>query len=225
MNGHQWGPPPRWGPPPGYRRSGPPLSVILAAAVVLVFLYGWQLAPAAGRVWADLSTGHFRPSLQLPKVALPELPTLPEPSRPAPGRAPAGLTFTDSAGCKPAPDYASPRLDQRVRALLVAAATHHRIRVSCIHTGHSYYVAGTSRVSNHTVWRAADIDQVDGRPVGRANPAALQLAIWIGRGGAGVQPSEVGSPWGFSGSPWFTDDGHQDHVHVGFDGPTQAGGR
>jgi cell wall-associated NlpC family hydrolase len=72
VNGYpQWGPP-RWGPPPTYRRSGPPLSVILAAAIVAVFLYGWKLAPTAGRVWADLSTGHFQ--LQLPKVQLPKFP-------------------------------------------------------------------------------------------------------------------------------------------------------
>ena len=52
-----------------------------------------------------------------------------------------------------------------------------------------------------------------------------ELARWIGRGGAGVQPSEIGSPWAFGGRPWFTDSGHQGHLHVGFAGPTQAGGR
>jgi hypothetical protein len=139
-------------------------------------------------------------------------------------RPPAGLTFTDAAGCRPAGDYPSPRLDRRVRELLVAIATHHRIRVSCIRTGHSWYVKGTGRVSNHTVWRAVDVDQVDGQPVSPSNAAALELARWIGRGGAGVQPSEVGSPWAFGRRPWFTDPGHQDHLHVGFAGPSQAGG-
>ncbi len=104
-------------------------------------------------------------------------------------RPPAGLTFTSAAGCHPAGDYPSPRLDRRVRALLVATATQHRIRVSCIRTGHSRYVAGTRRVSNHTVWRAVDVDQVDGRSVRRSNAAARELALWIGRGRAGVQPS------------------------------------
>jgi len=139
-------------------------------------------------------------------------------------RPPAGLTFTAAGGCQPAGDYPSPQLDRRVRALLVAIAKHHRIRVSCIRTGHSWYVKGTGRVSNHSVWRAVDVDQVDGQPVSPSNAAALELARWIGQGGAGVQPSEVGSPWDVGRRPWFTDPGHQDHLHVGFAGPTQAGG-
>jgi hypothetical protein len=137
----------------------------------------------------------------------------------------AGLTFTTGGGCRPAGDYASPRLDRRVRVLLVAIAKRHRIRVSCIWTGHSRYVAGTRRVSNHTVWRAVDVDQVDGHPVSRSNAAARSLALWIGRGRAGVRPSEVGSPWDFARRPWFTDPGHQGHLHVGFAGATQGGGR
>jgi hypothetical protein len=136
----------------------------------------------------------------------------------------AGLSFTNGAGCRPSADYAAPELDRRVRALLLAAAAQHRVRVSCLHTGHSWFVAGTTRVSNHSVWRAVDVDQVDGQPVSPANPAARQLARWIGQGGGGVQPSEVGSPWDFGSRPWFTDAGHQDHIHVGFAGPTQAGG-
>ena len=96
--------------------------------------------------------------------------------------------------------------------------------MSCLRTGHSWFVKGTRRVSNHSVWRAVDVDQVDGRPVSPSNPAARRLALWIGRGRAGVQPSEVGSPWRLGGRPWFTDAGHQGHLHVGFPGPTQAGG-
>jgi hypothetical protein len=154
------------------------------------------------------------------------LPSITAPSRPAPPPAarPSGLSFTDAAGCRPAGDYRSPRLDRRVRQLLVAAADRHRIRVSCLRTGHSWYVRGTRRVSNHSVWRGVDVDQVGGRPVSPSNTAARQLAVWIGRGGAGVQPSEVGSPWRFGGRPWFTDAGHQGHLHVGFPGPTQPGG-
>jgi hypothetical protein len=155
-----------------------------------------------------------------------ELPAITVPARPAPPpaiRPPAGLSFTDAAGCRPASDYRSRRLDRRVRTLLVAAADRHPIRVSCLRTGHSWYVKGTRRVSNHSRWRAVDLDQVDGRPVSPANPAARQLTLWIGRGRAGVRPSEVGSPWAFGGRPWFTDAGHQGHLHVGFPGPTQPG--
>jgi hypothetical protein len=99
------------------------------------------------------------------------------------------------------------------------------MRVSCLRTGHSWFVKGTRLVSNHSVWRGVDVDQVDGRPVSRSNTAARHLALWIGRGRAGVQPSEVGSPWHFGARPWFSDVGHQGHLHVGFAGPTRAGGR
>jgi hypothetical protein len=149
------------------------------------------------------------------------------PGRPAPPsatRGPSRLTFTAAAGCRPASDYRSPRLDRRVRAVLKAAADRQSIRVSCLRTGHSWFVKGTRRVSNHSRWRAVDLDQVDGRPVSPSNTAARRLARWIGRGQAGVQPSEVGSPWSLGGRPWFTDAGHQGHLHVGFPGPTQPGG-
>jgi hypothetical protein len=134
------------------------------------------------------------------------------------------LTFTDAAGCRPAGDWSSPRLDRRVRVLLVAAAGQYRVRVSCLRSGHSWYVKGTRRVSNHSLWRGVDVDQVDGQPVSRSNTAAHRLALWVGRGRAGVQPSEVGSPWAFVRRPWFSDAGHRDHLHVGFPGPTQPGG-
>jgi len=155
------------------------------------------------------------------------LPAITVPNRPAPPpatRQPSGLSFTNAAGCRPASDYRSPRLDRRVRTLLIAAADRHRIRVSCLRTGHSWFVRGTRRVSNHSLWRAVDVDRVDGHPVSPSNTAARRLALWIGRGRAGVQPSEVGSPWRFGGRPWFTDAGHQGHLHVGFPSPTQAGG-
>ena len=155
----------------------------------------------------------------LPAIAAPKLPG----EGPTP-RAPKGLTFTNAAGCRPAGDYRSPRLDRRVRTVLVAAAGAYRIRVSCLRSGHSWFVKGTRRVSNHSVWRGVDVDQVDGHPVSPANTAAHQLALWVGRGRAGVQPSEVGSPWHFGGRPWFSDASHQGHLHVGFPGPTQPGG-
>jgi hypothetical protein len=97
--------------------------------------------------------------------------------------------------------------------------------VSCLRTGHSWFVKGTRRVSNHSLWRGVDVDEVDGLPVNRSNTAARRLTLWMGRGRAGVQPSEVGSPWTFGRRPWFSDAGHQRHLHVGFPGPTQAGAR
>jgi|SRR5215207_7336808 len=195
--------------PPAPRRPAPGGGL---AILVVVTILAALAAPHATAVRGLVAGG---------------LPAITGPARPAPPsaiRPPSGLAFTDAAGCRPASDYTSPRLDRRVRRLLVAAADRHRIRVSCLRSGHSWYVKGTRRVSNHSVWRAVDLDRVDGRPVSPANTAARRLALWIGRGRTGVQPSEVGSPWSFGGRPWFSDAGHQGHLHVGFAGPTQAGG-
>jgi hypothetical protein len=181
---------------------------VLVAVTVLAAL----AAPHAKAFRGRLAGG-------LPAITAPRLPAPPPTTRPK------GLTFTEATGCRPAGDFASPRLDRRVRALLAAAAGQYRIRVSCLRSGHSWYVKGTRRVSNHSLWRGVDVDQVDGHPVSRSNVAARQLTVWIGRGRAGVQPSEVGSPWAFGRRPWFTDTGHQGHLHVGFPGPTQAGAR
>jgi hypothetical protein len=194
--------------PPAPRRPAPGGGL---AVLVVVTVLAALAAPHA-KAFRGRLTG------ALPVITAPRRPT------PPPATRPKGLTFTNWKGCRPAGDWTSPRLDRRVRALLVAAAGQYRIRVSCLRTGHSWYVKGTRRVSNHSVWRGVDVDLVDGHPVSPSNLAARRLALWIGQGRAGVQPSEVGSPWTFGARPWFSDAGHQDHLHVGFAGPTQAGG-
>ena len=194
-------------PPPARRRpEGGGLAVLVMVTVL-----------------AALAAPHARAVRGLVAGGLPAS-SAPHHTRPPATGVASGLACTGAAGCRPAGDYASPRLDRRVRQLLVAAARHHRLRVSCLRSGHSWFVRGTRRISNHSLWRAVDVDQVDGHPVSRSNVAARRLALWIGSGRAGVQPSEVGSPWAFGGRPWFSDAGHQGHLHVGFGGPTQSGG-
>jgi hypothetical protein len=193
-------------PVPHYRRHGTGAGVWLVAAVALL------LAP------------HFSPAGTPAAPAPPGKPAAAVP----PGQraaAPSGwalaanprITTTRSHGCDPARDLRSGRLDPRVRELLAGAARAYPIRVSCVRTGHSTYVKGTGRISNHTAWRAVDLDMVDGRPVSRRNPCARDLAWRIGRLGGRLTPSEVGSPWTFGGGrPWFSDDGHQGHIHIGY---------
>jgi hypothetical protein len=185
-------------PAPHYPRHGGGAGVWLLAAGAL--LLATHLAPAG-------------------------TPAAPAPAGKRPAAAPSGpalaanprITTTRAHGCDPAADLRSPRLDARVRELLAGAARAYPIRVSCVRTGHSYYVKGTRRVSNHTAWRAVDLDLVDGRPVGPGNQAARDLAYRVGRLRGHLAPSEVGSPWTFGGGrPWFTDEGHQGHLHVGY---------
>jgi hypothetical protein len=149
-------------------------------------------------------------------------------TRAAPAQAPAAdpfvralvannhITTTTSHGCDPKTDLASGRLDLRVQSLLAVLAEHHTIRLSCLRTGHSRFVKGTTRVSNHTVWRAVDIDRVDGQPVGRHSRASRRLALWLDGLLGPLRPSEIGSPFAIGRRPYFTDEGHRDHLHIGY---------
>jgi hypothetical protein len=126
------------------------------------------------------------------------------------------ITTTTSHGCNPKADLASGRLDLRVQSLLAVLAERHTIRLSCLRTGHSRFVKGTTRVSNHTVWRAVDIDMVDGQAVSRRSRPSRALALWLDGLEGPLRPSEIGSPFAFGRRPYFTDEGHQEHVHIGY---------
>ncbi len=123
---------------------------------------------------------------------------------------------TSGAGCDPAPDLASGKLDLRLQSLLAAIAERYSVRLSCLRSGHSTYVAGTTRVSNHTVWRAVDIDRVDGQPVSPASARARALVVWLDGLDGPLRPGEIGSPFDLGHRPYFSDESHQDHVHIGY---------
>jgi hypothetical protein len=202
---------------PGPGGGGVVLLVLLTAAAVLA-------APHAHAL-RDQATAGGLPALRLPRLPAPAAPTpsLRPPSARALARNPR-LATTRAHGCDPRADLATGRLDPRVTTLLVAITTRYSIRVSCIRTGHSYYVNGTRRVSNHTAWRAVDLDQVNGHPVHRGNQAARTLTLWIGRLPPPLRPAEVGSPWPLGGRPYFSDAGHQGHLHIGYHAPMTRGG-
>ena len=159
-----WGPAPRpgWGycpPPPGRR---PELGGV--TALVLVTLLAALAAPHARVVRGKLAGIGGLPAISLPKPK--------PPASPPATRVPPGLGFTNGAGCRPASDWTSPRLDRRIRALLVTVAARHRIRISCLRSGHSWYVKGTRRVSNHSVWRGGPAER-DRLAVGLWRPALV----------------------------------------------------
>ena len=112
------------------------------------------------------------------------------------------------------------RVDPRVLACLLALAERFSLAgIGPFVTGHSYYVAGTNRPSNHAFGRAVDIGTIDGQFVSPANPAARQAALALGSLPAPLRPDEIGSPFAdLSRLPgFFSDAGHQDHIHLGFD--------
>jgi hypothetical protein len=115
-------------------------------------------------------------------------------------------------------DLKAGRIDARVVSVLTSISRSHRVSVSAMTSDHPKFTTGGS-VSNHFYGRAVDIATVDGRPVGPGNAAARELAVSLSRLDSSIRPSEIGSPWPLSGAAYFTDGGHQDHIHIAFDDP------
>ncbi|HKG63554.1 MAG TPA: CHAP domain-containing protein [Solirubrobacteraceae bacterium] len=112
-------------------------------------------------------------------------------------------------------------VDPRMIALLGKLTEKHKIELSVIKTGHGQFTSGGS-VSNHFVGRGMDIARVDGEIVSPGSPAARELATEIAEMTGDLRPTEVGTPWAIGASGFFTDGGHQDHLHVAFDGEPPA---
>jgi len=117
-------------------------------------------------------------------------------------------------------DVAARRVDPRVLAALLALSQRFSLAdVGPFVTGHSYYVAGTNRPSNHAFGRAVDIGSIDGELVSPSNGAARQAALALASLPAPRRPDEIGSPFAdLDRLPGlFSDADHQDHLHLGFD--------
>ncbi len=119
-------------------------------------------------------------------------------------------------------DIRDDAVDPRMIALLGKLTEKHKIELSVIKTGHGQFTSGGS-VSNHFVGRGIDIARVDGEIVNPGSPAARELATEIAAMTGDLRPTEVGTPWAIGASGFFTDGGHQDHLHVAFDGEPPAG--
>ena len=124
-----------------------------------------------------------------------------------------GITLSPSARS----DLHAGRVDPLLIEVLRWLGQRYELHVSVFKTGHSKYTRGGS-VSNHWYGRAADISVVNGRAVSGANADAYDLVadLLVMPTAAGV--TEVGHPFPILlilGG--FTDNDHQDHVHVGLD--------
>ena len=121
------------------------------------------------------------------------------------------ISFSDSARW----DIHRGGIDEGLLDALDAAATSQSISVSVLRSGHPREVWATSRPSAHSMGYAADVYAIDGRLVirqRRPGSAAQALTASLIAGGA----AQVGSPWVLppGGARSFSDDVHQDHVHV-----------
>lgn len=115
-------------------------------------------------------------------------------------------------------DVADGLVDARVlAALLFASQNHHLGSVGPFVSGHSVYVAGTTRVSNHAVGRAVDVPIVDGLPVSPSNSSAREVAERMLALSGALHPDELGAPWELpaEGTVVFTEN-HDDHLHLGY---------
>ncbi len=115
-------------------------------------------------------------------------------------------------------DVAAGRIDDRVLSMLTQLGTRWRIDVLVMTTGHPVEVFGTDRPSNHTSGRAVDVWAIDGVPVVDRKRSAWQEVM---RAAAQAGANEIGGPSDLDGvrgrRPYFSDQLHQDHLHLGFE--------
>lgn len=120
-------------------------------------------------------------------------------------------------------DVAEGRIDARVLLFLQLASERWTLAVSSLQSGHSKCVGGGDYqgcdISHHWYGRAVDINVVNGQAVSSANGPAMNLTLWAFDLSPGLRPVEAGHPWAglpsLAGS--FSDEAHQDHVHLGWD--------
>lgn len=110
-------------------------------------------------------------------------------------------------------DITERRLDDPALMILIRLANRATITVQVAATGHPGTVFPTNRLSNHAVGRAVDITLLDGVPVEDlvGDPRLRDVMVLAGDAGA----TEVGGPIPISGTGYFTDAVHRDHIHGG----------
>lgn len=106
-------------------------------------------------------------------------------------------------------------IDEVLLESMAEAAKRHSYGVTVLKSGHPYEVFGTDYASAHTAGFAVDIYSVDGTPVveqRETGSRAYELASSLASEGA----AQIGSPWilGAGAPTSFSDDVHQDHLHV-----------
>jgi hypothetical protein len=112
-------------------------------------------------------------------------------------------------------DVRAGRIHDSVLTLLTALGREHVVDVSVLRSGHPLNVFGTSRTSDHPRGRAVDVWALDSQPL--VVPTHHRLAISAMTFAVAHGAYNVGGPVQLSGSAYFSDRTHQDHIHLGFD--------
>jgi hypothetical protein len=125
----------------------------------------------------------------------------------------ARITLSDQAR----QDLVANVVDARIVLVINELSKKHTIEVNVLRSGHSKYVKRSSRISNHHVGRGMDIRAVDDQLVSSRNDNAKTAVEEMLNYDTAFRPTELGSPWNTDDPETFTDSGHRDHLHVGFD--------
>ena len=142
---------------------------------------------------------------------------LPEPTAEAPSlSAAARAVLDDDRIVLPGDarkDVLSGRVDDRVLAGLSRLAERWTLDVHVFFSGHPRNVFATDRVSKHTLGLAVDLWALDGVPVmDQARSPWKDVMLAAADAGA----TEVGGPEDIGSRPFFSDQVHEDHLHLGF---------
>ncbi len=127
-------------------------------------------------------------------------------------------------------DLVSGRVDTRLVLLLSRLTQHHQIGVATIKTGHPMGPRSPAgRENDHYFYRAADITEVDGHPVGSdpTSDGIVNVGRMLMELRGDARPARVMGPVEWQGAlgsgdrTGFRDDEfaneiHRDHVHLGF---------
>jgi hypothetical protein len=116
-------------------------------------------------------------------------------------------------------DIAAGIVDPLMLGLMEQLAQDHVLDVAVLVSGHPRNVFGLSKLSNHAKGRAVDLWAIDDQPVVHPDtPRALVEEVV--RTAQAYGADEIGSPYDFDGPQrriYFTDDVHEDHLHLGFE--------
>jgi hypothetical protein len=190
-------------------------GILASSASVLVVLDQWR-APASGQVSAGGTTVDVRLVRDSPRWRVVEVhPAAPGPAASSLSGAARSvlqdrrirLPFAAHA------DVVAGRIHDSVLDLLLALAGRHTVDVSVLRSGHPLLVFGTARRSAHPLGRAVDVWALDGRPL--VLPENEALASSAMRFAVAHGATNVGGPALLGGPQYFSDDTHQDHIHLG----------